>query len=268
MRLSRPEYAEIKKFEKNDTISHIVQFNTGGAREFISTQRVALNSTATKPTETPTKDGNTFKGWYKEDKQTAFNFNTEKITDDTIVYAVWEQKSSGGGGSSTPAKSVENPITYDKCTKDSKCSIAKFKDLELTAWYHDGIHFCLDEGLMNGISATTFNPNGNTSRAMMMTIVARMGGKKCDTLGSNWYLDGVNYVIANNISDGSRPTEMITREEFAVMLYKYAQKLNLGYQGAWMFMLPFADNAAISPDAVRCPCCGRASPAPPYGRRT
>ena len=33
------------------------------------------------------------------------------------------------------------------CPKDETCPLQTFTDLELSAWYHDGIHFCVEKGL-------------------------------------------------------------------------------------------------------------------------
>ena len=66
-----------------------VEFNTDGAKEYIKAQRVLSGSTATKPAS-PSKAGYSFKGWYKSDKKTPFDFDT-KITADTTIYAVWEE---------------------------------------------------------------------------------------------------------------------------------------------------------------------------------
>lgn len=60
------------------------------------------------------------------------------------------------------------------CPKDKTCPAACFTDLDLTLWHHDGIHFCVDKGLMEGTSAITFAPRMDTSRAMIVTILWRL----------------------------------------------------------------------------------------------
>ena len=57
----------------------------------------------------------------------------------------------------TAPEPVLDPIT--DCPKDETCPAAKFEDVKLDEWYHDGIHYCIVEGLMNGTSATTFEPD-------------------------------------------------------------------------------------------------------------
>lgn len=137
------------------------------------------------------------------------------------------------GGSAAPAVEPE-PSRFDA-----------FTDLDAAAWYREGVSFVLDEDLMNGISKTLFAPDADTTRAMMMTILARMDG--CDTEGgATWYENGLAWAKTNGVSDGTDPEKTITREEFAAMLYRYAQSQGEGFTGAWMFLLDFSDAATIS----------------------
>ena len=65
---------------------HTVTFDDGVNN---STVKVADGETVAQPTD-PQKDGNKFDGWYKDAAGTqAFNFATDTITDNTIVYAKW-----------------------------------------------------------------------------------------------------------------------------------------------------------------------------------
>ena len=56
-----------------------------------------------------------------------------------------------------------------------------------------------------------------------MTILARLAG--VDTEGSTpWYKAGLDWAVENKISDGTNPGNNLTREEFAVMLYRFAKE--------------------------------------------
>ena len=56
---------------------------------------------------------------------------------------------------------------------------------------------------------------------MLMTILARMDG--VDTTGSDpWYAKGMEWAVSEGVSDGTNPEGTITREQLAVMLYRYA----------------------------------------------
>ncbi len=153
--------------------------------------------------------------------------------------------SSSSSEPSTPVTLVIPNASYDKCTKTSDCPMYVYYDLDTTKWYHDGIHFCLDNGLMNGVGSYTFDPDGTTTRPMMVTILSRMDG--CDTEGgASWDEVGKAWAKTYGISDGIPEEGNITREEFATMLYRYAQKEGKGFTGAWMFLLDFKDADKVS----------------------
>jgi hypothetical protein len=74
---------------------------------------------------------------------------------------------------------------------------------------------------MNGDSATGFSPSGSMTRAMLMTVLARLDGADT-TGGTTWYEKAMSWAVANNISDGTSPNGNITREQLATMLYRYS----------------------------------------------
>ena len=155
-------------------------------------------------------------------------------------------------------------IAYDaekakECPKDSTCPMAAFTDLDPTAWYHDGIHFCLENGMMKGLGDGVFDPNGTTSRAMIVTILYRLEGEPMirsgmpfsDVTESDWYAMAVSWAesrgILNGFEDGSfRPNDPITREQLAAVLYRYAQTKGEGFTGLWSFKLDFPDAGEVS----------------------
>ena len=156
-------------------------------------------------------------------------------------------------------------IAYDaekakECPKDITCPMAAFTDLDPTLWYHDGVHFCLANGMMNGVGNGKFDPTGTTSRAMIVTILYRLEGKPDvagienpfdDVAEGQWYTDAVLWAAENKIvegfDDGSfKPDDAITREQLAAILYRYAQTKGEGFTGAWYFLLDYPDAAEIS----------------------
>ena len=89
-------------------------------------------------------------------------------------------------------------------------------------WYHSAICFAINNGIMNGTgNGTTFSPYLNVSRAMMMTMLARLDGVDTST-GSTWYEAGMKWAMDKGISDGTNPNGDITREQMVTMLYRYA----------------------------------------------
>ena len=59
-------------------------------------------------------------------------------------------------------------------------------------------------------------------RAMIVTVLARLDGVDTTT-GGTWYEAGAQWAMSNGISDGSGLDQNLTREQLAVMLYRYAQ---------------------------------------------
>lgn len=96
----------------------------------------------------------------------------------------------------------------------------EFQDVQsVNHWAQDSIDFVTSRELFNGTSTTTFSPNEPTTRAQLMTVLARLDG--ADTTGAA--LDkGMSWAVENGISDGSNPNGTISRQQLAVMLYRYA----------------------------------------------
>jgi hypothetical protein len=122
---------------------------------------------------------------------------------------------------------------YDECQKDENCPVYPFEDSDPAAWYHDGVHWALDQGIMNGVSETKFAPNDKTSRAMIVTILYRLEGEpeaaeaSFTDLTQDWYKPAVGWAAEKGIVNGmseSRfaPDDPITREQFAAIMYRYA----------------------------------------------
>ncbi len=151
--------------------------------------------------------------------------------------------------------------TRPVCPRDESCPAYPFTDLDLDAWYHDGIHFCVDRELMIGTSKTTFAPEMDTSRAMIATILWRLRGSKTasgtipypDVPDGTWYTEAVRWAtqegVVKGYGDGNfGPADPITREQLAAMLYRYEQKFGSGgFTGSWMFLLDFHDADQVNP---------------------
>jgi uncharacterized repeat protein (TIGR02543 family) len=97
----------------------------------------------------------------------------------------------------------------------------QFADVPADNWAADAVAYATSHELFNGTSADTFSPDGDMTRAMLMTVLARFDG--VDTAsGATWYEAGINWAVENEISDGTNPDGSITREQLVTMLYRYA----------------------------------------------
>ena len=150
------------------------------------------------------------------------------------------------------------------CKKDSSCPISKFTDSDPKAWYHDGVHWALDEGVMNGVAEDRFAPDTPTSRAMIVTMLYRMEGEPevsgaatfKDVPAGRWYTEAVNWAYAKQIVNGYNaekfgPDDNLTREQLVTILERYAKYKGLDVsKGEEAYLTGFTDAAAISDWAV------------------
>ena len=88
-------------------------------------------------------------------------------------------------------------------------------------WYADAVKYVTDKGLMNGTDDNQFSPSATTTRAMLMTVLARYAGEDT-TGGATWYERGMEWAKAKGVSDGTNPNANITREQLVTMMYRYA----------------------------------------------
>ena len=111
-----------------------------------------------------------------------------------------------------------------------------FNDLPDDHWAIDGITYMLEEGLMNGTSATTFSPDADMTRSMLVTVLYRMAGEPevtgssgfVDVPKNQWYTDAVTWAKAEGVFQGVdaqhfNPDGLVTRETLAVVLYRYSE---------------------------------------------
>lgn len=97
-----------------------------------------------------------------------------------------------------------------------------FADVAGSFWGAEAVTFVTSRELFQGTGAATFDPNAPMDRAMIVTVLARLDGVDTTT-GGAWYEAGAQWAMSNGISDGSGLDQDLTREQLAVMLYRYAQ---------------------------------------------
>lgn len=152
------------------------------------------------------------------------------------------------------------------CGKDLSCPICGFPDAQPDAWYHDGVHWALEEGVMNGVSEGRFAPDTPTTRAMAVTMLWRLTGEKSgsasrfsDVESGAWYEQAVNWAAEAGIIKGTAeavfsPDDPVTREQLAAILYRFAQNRGKGFDGTWACLLTFPDAGQVSSYAYE-PLC-------------
>lgn len=144
------------------------------------------------------------------------------------------ENSDGTWGFTQPGESVTIAVTF-RCNGGELCPSAHLTDVELNAWYHEAVDYVVEHGIMAGVSATAFQPNGSLTRGQVVQILHNLEGKPeetaeapfTDTAG-HWALEAIAWAAQNNVvagyDDGTfGPEKLVTREEFAQMMYNYAK---------------------------------------------
>ena len=169
------------------------------------------------------------------------------------------ERGDGSWGFTMPKRAVTVTAVFRKTDHSALCPSGGFQDVAPDAWYHEAVDFVLENGLMRGTSDSTFEPDGTTTRGMIVTILYRLEGAPMirsgmpfsDVTESDWYGMAVSWAeskgIVNGYEDGSfRPNEPITREQLAAILYRHAQSKGQGFTGLWSFRLDFPDAGDVS----------------------
>lgn len=144
------------------------------------------------------------------------------------------ENSDGTWDFTQPGESVTIAVTF-RCNGGGLCPSAHLTDVELNAWYHEAVDYVVEHGIMAGVSTTAFQPNGSLTRGQVVQILHNLEGKPeetaeapfTDTAG-HWALEAIAWAAQNNVvagyDDGTfGPEKLVTREEFAQMMYNYAK---------------------------------------------
>ena len=150
----------------------------------------------------------------------------------------WNQGAALGNGEIVFAmtqrvNSFSGVADYTGAPSD-KTTFGRFTDVDPEGWYRESVDYVVANGLMAGASESAFEPNAVTTRGMIVTILYRMEGSPAvagsgfdDVDPDLWYADAVVWAAANQIVSGYSeggfgPEDGITREDMAVILYRYA----------------------------------------------
>ena len=213
---------------------YTVSFNSNGGSS-VSGRKVKRGSTVSAP-ENPTKGGFTFDGWYSDKNLTVpYDFN-ESVTKSFTLYAKWIE--NGG-----KTEAWNNP----------------FADVSESDWFFKNVEYTFKNGLFNGTTDTTFEPNSDLTRAMLVTVLWRADGKPqtdfdipfTDADNGEYYAEALRWAVSEGIVKGISdnlfaPNDSITREQTAAILFRYAQYKGTAPSGAWAIRLDYADTDKIS----------------------
>lgn len=133
----------------------------------------------------------------------------------------------------------------ETCNGGPACPGYAFRDMPAPSiWSHAGLDYCIDHGYIAGTSATTVTPDGECTRAMIVSILYRVQGEPAkvndyelkklaapfdDVERGMWYTDAIWWAKLTGVVSGMSPStfapdDPITRAQLAVILYNYTQQ--------------------------------------------
>jgi hypothetical protein len=162
---------------------------------------------------------------------------------------------AGGYAFTMPAGDVtiEATFTYN----DNACPSEPYDDVDTSKWYHESVDYAVSNGLMEGTGDTTFEPNTNATRAMLVTILHRLEGEPdagaltfADVASDTWYSDAVAWANETGIVEGYSedifaPNDNVTREQMVTILYRYAKYKGYDVSGQ-ADLTTFTDSSSVS----------------------
>lgn len=132
-----------------------------------------------------------------------------------------------------------------------------FADVPASAWYYDAVEYVYENGLMSGVSGGRFAPNDTLTRAMLVQTLYAMEGRPAaasagfaDVASGDWYASAVNWAAANGVVSGVSetgfgPNNALTREQLALILYRFAQYKGYDVTGT-SDLAAYADGSSVS----------------------
>lgn len=158
------------------------------------------------------------------------------------------------GSVSAQDKPSENNVANNPTTSVDG---GRYSDVAKNAWYYDAVEHVskpvyegYDYGLMDSATTTSFSPNANADRATIVTALCRrfnfdieknpsyrkIFSDVPEELGSVVYWAVTNDIVTGYGDGTFGPYDPVTREQFAVMLYRYIE-----YKDGWRDLTPRAD---------------------------
>ena len=127
-----------------------------------------------------------------------------------------------GGGGGAPTEPEEPALPFTDVTEGD--------------WFYDAVAYVYENEIMAGTSETIFNPAMELNRAQAAQLFYNLEGQPAvtggsaftDVASSHWAVDAITWAAENEVVAGIGgglydPDSNVTREQFAQMLYNYAQ---------------------------------------------
>lgn len=194
----------------------------------------------------PEKEGYKFVGWYADEDLTK-KIDEVYLTQDTTVYAKWEKIEE------------EVPEEPEEVEETEETETISFLDVKESDWFYEAVSYVVENGLMRGMSEDIFAPNTPLTREMLAVVLYNVEGQPesagvntfTDMKADMWYTDAILLANANGIvvgyDNGAYGVgDLISREQFATILYRYAQFKGYDTTQGGMAVREFSDYENIS----------------------
>lgn len=156
------------------------------------------------------------------------------VTDKSGKELPLTQKGDGVYTFTMPASKVTVSAVFQEI--EVPVSQLPFTDVAEKDWFYEGINFVYTNGIMNGMTATTFGPSVSTTRGMVVAMLWRMedqpqagsGAGFADVKEGAYYAQAIDWAAENGIVNGTSdttfaPDQAVTRQQLAAILYRYSQ---------------------------------------------
>ena len=139
-----------------------------------------------------------------------------------------------GGGKyafTMPASKVEVRVTF----MEDNSLLNFFYDVPNNAYYFDAVKWAVENGITGGVGGYLFAPNGNCTRAQIVTFLWRAAGSPVvnyamnmsDVPEGSYYAEAVRWALSEGITTGTTgntfsPDSECTRAQAVAFLFRYA----------------------------------------------
>ncbi|MCL2406970.1 MAG: S8 family serine peptidase [Defluviitaleaceae bacterium] len=240
-------------------VIHEVTFNGNGGTPEMQVLPIGIFNSFGNNLPSAIQPGAVFLGWNTQaDGNGQWLTGSTIVTNDIEVFAIWhilpqEHDEYYWNQAPHPVPPIEpqadddedEPVAEPEDEAEAEdeqdqdiIEILSFIDVDEDAWYADAVAFVVANGLFHGTSEYEFSPQIGMTRGMFVQVLANMAGVDLnapeldasifsDVNLDAWYARAVNWAAINNICPGRgdgtfEPSELITRQEMAVLLFNFA----------------------------------------------
>ncbi len=254
----------------NSSTNYTLTFATNGGSAVTSLPK-ASGTVVDLSGYKPTRDGYTFAGWYSDEAFTT-KVTSVTLTKSITVYAKWTGKTAQSTNSFADVAdnayyrdavlwAVENNVTSGtsdtafspstNCTRaqavtflwraegspEPTAADCPFTDVSASSYYYKAVLWAVERGITDGITSTTFVPNGIVTRGQAVTFLWRAAGNPAsssvnaftDISPNEYCCDAVAWAVEQGIAQGTSDTAFLpnsscTRSQIVTFLYRYIGK--------------------------------------------